>query len=76
MMGAGHNRLEPGGPHPIDHLGRVAGDHHTIHDIQVGHTPGDPGDQRLTGQELQRFVGESRRAQSGRDDAEDAHHGS
>lgn len=33
----------------------------------------DPGYQRLTGQELKRLVRESGRAETGRDDTEDAH---
>ena len=33
-----------------------------------------PGDERLTGQQLERFVGETGRAKTSRNDTEDAHH--
>ena len=33
-----------------------------------------PGDERLTGQQLERFVGESNGAKTSRNDTQDAHH--
>ena len=33
-----------------------------------------PGDERLTGQQLERFVGETGRAKTSRNDTQDAHH--
>jgi hypothetical protein len=34
----------------------------------------NPGDERLTGQQLERFIGETGRAKTSRNDTQDAHH--
>ena len=44
-------------------------DHTELHDA-LNH----PGDERLTGQQLERFVGETGRAKTSRNDTQDAHH--
>ena len=62
---------------PLHHLGdhlRVGGDHQLLHDAVLHDTLNHPGDERLTGQQLERFVGETGRAKTSRNDTQDAHH--
>jgi hypothetical protein len=50
---------------PLYHLGdhlRVGGDHQLLDQAEVHDVLNDPGDERLTGQQLERFVGETSRA--------------
>ena len=54
---------------------RIGRDHELIREPMLQHALDHPGDERLAGQKLKGFVGESGRAETGRDDTEDAHHG-
>ena len=50
---------------PLDHLGdhvRIGGHHQIVDDPVLHDALNDPGDERLTGQKLERFVGETGRA--------------
>jgi hypothetical protein len=58
-------------PGPLDHLDhhrRVGGDHQPVHQSVIGHALDYPGDQRLAGEELKRFVEEACGPEAGRDD--------
>jgi hypothetical protein len=57
----------------LDDHGGIGRDHDLIHDSMFEHALDDPGHQRLTGQELERFIRESGGAQPGRNNTKDAH---
>ena len=62
---------------PLHHLGdhlRVGRDHQLLDQTELHDTLNNPGDERLTGQQLERFIGETGRAKTSRNDTQDAHH--
>ena len=56
-----------------DHL-RVGRHHQLLDQTEVHDVLNHPGDERLTGQQLERFIGETGRAKTSRNDTQDAHH--
>jgi hypothetical protein len=73
--GIGEHAPHPGACRELDDALGVRRHHQLVHEI-VLHDPLDhPGDERLAGQKLERFVGETGRAKTCRYDTEDAHHG-
>ena len=62
---------------PLRHTGDCVGvsrDDHLVDRAEVQDVLNHPGDERLTGQKLERFIRETGRAKTSRNDTQDAHH--
>ena len=75
MRRVGQHRPRPRRYRDLDHPLRVGRHDQLIGQVVLHDALNDPGDERLAGQKLERFVGETGRAKTCRNDTKDAHHG-
>ena len=71
---AGELGADPGALHHLDDHGRIGRDHQIVGEPVLQDALNHPGDERLAGQKLKGFVGESGRAKTSRNDTQNAHH--
>jgi hypothetical protein len=74
MRAVSQDATDAGSFRHLDYAGRVGRHHQLFYKTMLQYALDDPGDQRLTCQRLERFMGEAGGAETSRNHAQDAHH--